>query len=182
MKQTRCLALCGVFAGLILALMWMGSLIPSMEYALPAAASMLILLLVLQLNSYWALGVYAATAALSLLLLPNKSAALLYFMFFGFYPAVKSMLERRLPAWLAWICKFIIFNVTIIAAYYFATKVFAIDLDDFGEIFGRYAKAILLVAGNLAFWIYDHMVLSAFAAIYRKRWRKKLSRLMGQFR
>jgi hypothetical protein len=28
--------------------------------------------------------------------------------------------------------------------------------------------------------MYDHMVLSVFAMLYRRRWRKKLRKLMGR--
>jgi len=180
MTKIKSLALSGVFAGLSLALMWTGSFIPSMDYALPAMAGMLTLLLVLELNSLWALGVYAAAAALSLLLLPTKGVPLLYAMFFGYYPALKSTLERRLPAWLAWICKLAAFNAAVVSAYVLATKVFNIDLDDFGETFGRWAKIVMLAVGNFSFWMYDYMVLSVFAGLYRKRWRKKLHKLMGR--
>jgi len=160
--------------------MWTGSFIPSMDYALPAMAGMLTLLLVLELKPVWALGVYAAAAALSLLLLPVKGAALLYAMFFGYFPVLKTLLERRLPKWLAWICKFAVFNAAVVSAYVLATKVFNIDLDDFGETFGRYAKAVMLAVGNVTFFVYDHMVLSVFGSLYRKRWRRKLHKLMGR--
>ncbi|MCL1951512.1 MAG: hypothetical protein FWF60_01660 [Oscillospiraceae bacterium] len=151
-----------------------------MDYALPAMAGMLTLLLVLELNTAWALGVYAAAAALSLLLLPVKGVPLLYAMFFGYYPALKSLLERKCPKWLAWLCKLAAFNAAVISAYWLATKVFNIDLDDFGETFGRYAKAVMLAMGNVTFFIYDCMVLSVFKSLYRRRWREKLHRLMGR--
>jgi len=180
MTKIKSLALSGVFAGLTLALMWTGSFIPSMDYALPALAGSLTLLLVLELDSAWAVGVYAAAAVLSLLLLPVKGVALFYAMFFGYYPALKTVLEGRLPAWLAWICKFAVFNAAVISAYTLATYVFNIDLEDFGETFGRWAKVIMLIVGNISFWMYDYMVLSVFAGLYRRRWRKKLHKLMGR--
>jgi len=180
MTKIKSLALSGVFAGLTIAVMWTGSFIPSMDYALPAMAGMLILLLVLELSCVWALGVYAAAASLSLLLLPVKGVALFYAMFFGYYPALKTVLEGRCPKWLAWVCKFVVFNAAVISAYTLATYVFNIDLEDFGETFGRWAKAIMLAVGNFSFWMYDYMVLSVFAGLYRRRWRKKLHKLMGR--
>jgi len=180
MTKIKSLALSGVFAGLTLALMWTGSFIPSMDYALPAMAGALTLLLVMELDVVWALGVYAAAAVLSLLLLPVKGVALFYAMFFGYYPALKTVLEGRLPAWLSWICKFAVFNAAVISAYMLATYVLNIDLEDFGETFGRWAKAIMLAVGNLSFWMYDYMVLSVFAGLYRRRWRRKLHKLMGR--
>ena len=169
-----------MFAGLTLAMMWTGSFIPSMDYALPAMAGGFTLLLVMELNAAWALGVYAAAAVLSLFLLPAKGVALLYAMFFGYYPVLKLFLEAKLPAWLAWACKFAVFNAAVVSAYMLATYVFNIDLDDFGETFGRWAKAIMLAVGNFSFWMYDYMVMSVFAGLYRRHWRKRLRKLMGR--
>lgn len=177
MSYTKKLALSGVFAGLALALMWIVSFVPSMDYALPAAAGMLTMLLVVEVGPSWSMGVYVVAATLALLLLPNKSAALFYAMFFGYYPALKALLERRLPVWLGWICKFAVFNGTIVSAYLLAVRVFGVDLDDFGE-FGRYAELVLLATGNLAFFVYDKMVLSVFWMLYQRRWRKKLQHLL----
>jgi hypothetical protein len=174
--NTKKLALCGVFAGLALALMWMISFVPSMDYALPAMAGMLTLLLVTEAGSAWAIGVYFAVAVLALLLLPNKGVALLYAALFGYYPVVKLQLEHRLPAWIVWMLKFLLFNAAVILAYYLAVAVFGVELDDFGETFGKYAKAVTLAIGNVAFWTYDMMILSTFAGLWKKRWRKKLQR------
>jgi hypothetical protein len=177
MTHTKKLALCGVFAGLTLALMWMVSFVPSMDYALPAMAGMLSLLLVLELNRLWAFGVYAAAALLCCLLLPAKTVALLYAVFFGYYPILKSLLEEKLPRWLEWVLKMLVFNATMVGAYLLAVELFGLDMEDFGETFGRYAKAILLAVGNMAFIVYDYFILTSFIAIYNKRWRKKLQKL-----
>jgi len=180
MPKVKSLALCGIFAGLTLALMWVFSFVPSMDYALPAAAGVLTLLLVAELGASWALGVYLAAGTLSVLLLPGRGAALFYAMFFGYYPILKSVLERRLPAALAWLCKFAVFNAAGIASYTLATRVFGIDLSDFGPAFAQYAEAFMLGVGNLAFWMYDFMILSTFLQLYRRRWQKRLRRLMGR--
>jgi len=179
-QKTKSLALCGIFAGLTLALMWVFSFIPSLDYALPAAAGLLVLVLVAELGSPWALGVYLAAGTLSVLMLPGKGAALLYAMFFGYYPILKTVLERRLPAFLAWICKFAVFNAAAVSAYVLATRVFGIDLSDFSPTFGKYAEAIMLLMGNAAFFLYDFTILSTFALLYRRRWQKRLRRIMGR--
>ena len=178
MTHTKKLALCGVFAGLSLALMWMVSFIPSMDYALPAAAGMLIFLLVLELGPAWPFGVYVATSVLSALLLPVKGVALFYIMFFGGYPVLRWFLERRLPKPLAWLCKFAVFNATMISAYFLAVWVLGVELSDFGA-FGQYAGLFMIVLGNATFVVYDAMVLASFQAIYNKRWKKKLRHLLN---
>jgi len=178
MTHVKKIALSGVFAGLSLALMWTGSFVPYMDYALPAAAGLLIVLLVAELGPVWPLGVYVAASALSALLLPNKMVALLYAMFFGYYPALRYALERKLPKWPAWLCKLALFNATMVAGYYLAVFVFKLELSDFGETFGRYAAVVMLAMGNASFLLYDAMILSSFQVLYIKRWRKRLRYLM----
>jgi len=178
--KTKSLAMSGVFAGLAIALMWVLSFVPSMDYALPAAAGMLTLVLVIELGPLWALGKFLVAGIISVLLLPNKGVALVYVIFFGYYPALKYALEQKLPAWLAWILKYILFNIAVISAYYLATKVFGFDLSDFGPTFGKYAKAVMLGMGNVGFFLYDYIILGSFTLLYKKRWKKKLRRLMGR--
>jgi len=177
MSHTKKTALCGVFTGLSLALMWTLSVIPWMDYVAPALAGMLVFVLVLHLNWRWAAAVYIASSVLAALLLPNKSIAVIYILVFGGYPLLRHALQI-LPKWLAWICKFAAFNVAMVAAYYFAVLLFGIDLAaDFGW-FGRFALLIVLGLGNLTFWLYDAFILSIFELLYRKRWQKRLRHLL----
>ena len=178
MTHTKKLALSGIFAGLSLALMWVFSFVPSLEYAIPALAGMISLLIVLELNYIWAIAMYGVAAVLSCLMLPVKGIAILYTMFFGYYPILKSLLEAKLPKWLSWICKFAAFNVTMISTYFLVTKVFGIELENFGEVFEKYANIFMLVIGNAAFFVYDLLVLSTFTMLYQRRWRKKMMNLM----
>ena len=178
MTHTKKIALSGVFTGLSLALMWTGSFVPGMDYVMPMVASMFTFVLVIELGPAWPAGVYLATSILVALLLPNKVLALIYIMFFGFYPVLRHLLQHKLPKWLAWALKLLVFNATMISAYYLAVFVFALDISDFG-LFGQYAVLFMLVAGNFAFVLYDAAILSSFEVIYIKRWRKKLRRLMA---
>jgi len=179
MSHTKKLALSGVFAGLVLAVMWVFSFVPYMDYALPAIAGMVSLLLVMEIGRVWSTAVYAASAVLCALLLPQKGVALFYIAFFGYYPILKSLLEDKLPKWLGWILKLAAFNAAMAGAYVLATRLFGIELDDFGEAFGRYAKAFMLAVGNFAYIVYDIMVLTAFTMLYNRVWRKKLRHLMN---
>ena len=178
MTNTKKLALSGIFAGLTLALMWVFSFVPSMEYALPAMASMTSLLMVLELNHIWAMAVYGVAAVLSCLLLPDKGVAVVYTLLFGYYPILKSLLEQYLPKWLSWICKFAAFSLALTGIYYLVTKVFGMEVEYIGKAFGKYALLVLLAIGNVIFFVFDLMVLSSFTMLYQRRWRKKMRHLM----
>jgi len=178
MTHTKKLALSGVFAGLTLALMWVFSFVPSLEYAIPALAGMISLLMVLELNHIWAIAVYGVAAMLSCLLLPDKGTAVVYTLFFGYYPILKSLLEQYLPKWLSWFCKFAAFNAAAIGLYFLVTKVFGLPFDNFGEAFGKYALLFMLAVLNAVFFVYDLFVLTTFTMLYERRWQKKMKHLM----
>lgn len=88
---------------------------------------------------------------------------------------IKSFLESRLPRWLEWIVKFLIFNVAMVLAYVVIIFVFGIPLDEMEE-FGKYAIPILLGMGNVVFFVYD-IALTRVISAYLHRWRKMFHRL-----
>lgn len=94
MKTSFKVALGGAVAALGLVLMFMTALIPFGTYAFPTFAGILTVVIVIEIGYGYAVAVYAATAILSFLLVPDKEAALMYAIFFGFYPILKGLIER----------------------------------------------------------------------------------------
>ena len=97
MKKTSKIALSAVFAALSVALMALVSIIPNLELALPAISGLFVAVIVIEVDKKWALGVWAAVSVLSLIVVPNKEAAIIYAVFFGYYPVLKSVLESKPP-------------------------------------------------------------------------------------
>lgn len=85
------------FAALSVALMALVSIIPNLELALPAISGLFVAVIVIEVDKKWALGVWAAVSLLSLIVVPNKAAAIIYAVFFGYYPVLKSVLESKTP-------------------------------------------------------------------------------------
>lgn len=180
MKQSSKVALGGMVAALSVALMFLTA-IPAMTFALPALAGALLILVVIEIHKRWAFMVYVAVAILALLMVPDRSAAVMYAMFFGYYPVIKALLESKLPKALEWVCKLAVFNMAIVAAYCVITFAFGIPLDEldfFSEkgIPVAAALAILLTAANLIFLLYD-FALSKTVDAYLHRWRKRFLRI-----
>lgn len=86
----------GIVSALSLVLMISVAVIPFLTYALPAAAGMLIVFMVIETDKKWAFGVYAAVAILGVLLVPDKEVAVMYIAFFGYYPILKAVMESKL--------------------------------------------------------------------------------------
>ena len=76
-KKSSKTAVGGVITALSIVLMFLTSVIPTLTYALPAAAGFLITLIVIEIDKKWALGVYVAVSLLSVLLIADKEAAVI---------------------------------------------------------------------------------------------------------
>lgn len=151
-------------------------------YALPAMAGMLTMFCVVELNRKWSIGVYTAVSLISLLLVPNKEAAIMYVAFFGYYPIVKSVFESKLPKIPEYICKFLIFNLSVICAYAVLIKLLGMPFDELMGIteddglLKRFAVPVMLLLGNLVFIVFD-IALTRIVTSYLRVWQKKLKKL-----
>ena len=102
---------------------------------------------------------------LSLLLLPNKFGAVVYFAFAGFYPILKERLER-VPGLVCLVLKLVIFNLCMLAMYGVACALSLV-------INAEAALWMIGVTLNLLFVVYD-IALTRLIGTYLRVWRKKL--------
>ncbi len=170
-------AFCGIVSALSVVVMF-GSLIPSFAYAVPAAAGILIYTAGEQLGKKWAYLSYLVVSLLSFILIPELEADFFFLTFFGYYPTLRSDLQRirgRLPRLLA---KLAIFNAAAVLTYQILCALLSAEQMLEGmEDFGAYAVYILWAAGNIAFLLYDFF-LGAVCGLYDSFLRPKLNRLM----
>lgn len=152
----------GIGAGLIVVLLLCSSLLPFLEYTIPAAGALIIFFICKECSPKTAAGCYAASAILAVLLIPNKEAAILYALFFGYYPIFREFVQTRLPKLVRGILKFLVFDLTMIASY--ALLIFVFGLDELWEEINlgmQYGAVILLFLGNISFWLFDVLLLRA---------------------
>lgn len=144
---------------------------------LPAMAGLITLFCVIELSRGWAFGVYAATSALSIIVVPNKEAVILYVLFFGYYPIIKGLIEGKIKSRvLEYVIKVLIFNVAVFAAEYIFFKVMNIPLTEFldveeGTFLAKYAILILFALANVMFFFLDFLY-TASVTLYLNRWQK----------
>lgn len=174
-KKSSKTAVGGIVTALSIVLMFLTSIIPSMTYALPAAAGILLSLIVIEIDKRWSLGVYAAVSLLSILLIADKEAAVMYIMFFGYYPVLKGVFEGKLNPVLSWVLKFTVFNIGIVLATLITIYVFNIPFDEM-ERYGKWAAVLLLALGNVVFLIYD-FALTNLIKLYLLKWRKTFRKI-----
>lgn len=165
-------ALCGVLSALSLVLMMFTTVIPVGTYALPVMAGILLVSVVIEFNTKWALAVYFAVSVLSLLLSGDKEAVLYFIAFFGFYPIVKSYIEKIKSKILQWALKYALFNACMVSAFYIGIYLLGVPLDSF-DILGYNLPLVFLFIGNIVFFLYDRCV-NVVIINYITKWRNKL--------
>ena len=106
---------------------------------------------------------YGATGLLGLILLPAKSGAVLYLLFFGLWPMMKSLLERLNSRFLEWAGKLAVFNVILSVCWFGLRSLFLPFLPPVLD-----AGWMVYAAGNVAFVIYD-LGFSKLIAFYVAR-------------
>ena len=151
----RKMAVGGMLAALAVVLMSLGGLIPMATYVCPMLA-MLILQLVLQLCGRrigWAW--YGAVAILSVLLGPDKEGAAV-FVFLGYYPLVKPLLDRTR---LKWLWKLVLFNTATVVMYWLLMHLFGMAqlASEFAGM-GYVMLGLTLVMGNVTFLLIDRIL------------------------
>lgn len=168
-------ALGGVATALSMVLMLIAGVTSTLVYAIPMFVGMLLIVLVIETGKGLATAVYIAVSILSLLILGNKEAAIMYVAFFGYYPILKGIIERYSKTVLSWIIKYMVFNIAMVGAYFIITKIFMISFEDIAS-FGKWALPLLLFAGNVVFAMYD-VLLTRLITIYFYRWQKYFKRV-----
>lgn len=174
MKNSVKVSLGGVVAALSLVLMLLCSVIPFGTYAFPTFAGILLVVIVINLGYGWAFAVYFVTAVLSMLLVTDKEAALYYTAFLGFYPIIKSVIERVPSKVIQYIVKYVLFNVCVIAAFYVGLFLLNIPKESF-NLFGVYLPWVFLLFGNVFFIIYD-LCVTRLVTLYLLKWHNRLNK------
>lgn len=166
-KETKALALAAMLAAAELVLLLLASVVPTGRLALTAIAGTINIVTLLECGKRYTLLVYIAVSALSAILLPLKLLAVLYIAFFGYYPLVKSLLERLGKLRLEWLLKVLIllFALTITVLLYRYGFAGGITLFD---------NALWLVyAGSLVVFVIYDLALTRLVEYYLNRKNKQ---------
>lgn len=164
-NQAKSIATGGMLAALAMVVMCLGGLIPIATYVCPMLCA-LVLQFVLRLcgkRIAWAW--YMAVAVLSLLLAPDKEAAVI-FVFLGYYPLIKPRLDA-LP--LSWLFKLLFFNLMILASYGVLIYVLGLTavLEEFAAL-GTVMTVVTLLMGNVVLFLLDLVLAKIHRLLHKK--------------
>lgn len=153
----------GVLAALGIVVLYLAAIAPMGRLGIVAVAGLMPAAAVV--SSGFSAGVfcYAATGILGVILVPDKSAAVLYLLFFGLYPLVKCVIERLRKAPLEWLLKLAFFNAALTVCWFFFQAMLLSGLPAFfAQLWALY------LVGNLVFAVYD-FGFSKLIALYAAR-------------
>lgn len=172
-RQSYTIAFCALMAALGTALMTTGGLIPIATYCSPLLAGILLLPVLYEFGKREGWMVWAATAALSLILSPDKEAGSMY-LFLGWYPILKPAFDGIRPRTLSYLAKIAVFTLAFAAMYALLYFVFQLDqvIEDMQELSLMLNLALdgLLVVVML---LYD-FILGRLWLLYHYRLRPRL--------
>lgn len=128
-------------------LLLLANVLPAGRLALLAVSSFPVCAALLMYGRGWAAGVYALVSLLGMLLFPG-TAAIAFAAFFGYYPVVKSVLERMHNTALMWVLKYALYALVFILYWILASRMLLLEP-------GTMPVYLLAIAGAAAFYVYD---------------------------
>lgn len=162
MERNFKITLCGIAAALSAVFMLL-SYFPYFTYAVPAITGLLTMMLVIEINVKWAFASYLAASVL-IFIFAEPESKLMYICLFGYYPIVKSLIERIGSFVAEWLLKLSVFNAAVLTVYYVFAGLFGISLEDMAFL-GKYGIYIFLIIANFVFVFYD-IAVSRSATVY----------------
>ena len=173
MKKSRKMALTGMLCALAVVIMMLGGVIPLATFCCPALAGLMLIPVFVECGEKLSWCAYAAIAALSLILCPDKEAALLL-AFIGYYPILRWRLDQLRSSRLRVVAKLGVFNLAVLAMYALSILVLQMDqiLREYQEMGLALTIACLLV-GNVTLLLYDRLI-AIMTALYVNRLRGRL--------
>ena len=173
MKKSRKMALTGMLCALAVVIMMLGGFIPLATFCCPALAGLMLITVFVECGEKLSWCAYAAIAALSLILCPDKEAALLL-AFIGYYPILRWRLDQLRSRLLRVVAKLGVFNLAVLAMYALSILVLQMDqiLREYQEMGLALTVACLLV-GNVTLLLYDRLI-AIMTALYVNRLRGRL--------
>lgn len=113
-EKTKRLTVCAMLSALGVVLLYLGSMVEVLDMSMAVLVSLLAVFAVIEYGGAAPWLVYGVTGTLSLILMSHQpTPALMYLLFFGYYPILKEKLEKC-PRILSWVLKEAVFHVALI--------------------------------------------------------------------
>ena len=149
-RKTRGITLGALFSALSAACLYIASVWPTGQLGFAAFSSLFVAAAIIEIGLVSGIYVFAVSSAIGMLLAPDKAAPLLFVLFFGYYPVVKSLIERIKPPVVMWFLKLLVFNVSLTVIWLFMKVLF------FGFLENTPGALLIFLFGNAVFVLFDY--------------------------
>ena len=167
-RQLKYLTVSAMLAALGVILLGLGSLVEVLDLTFAVISSLLVVYAVIEMGHAYPWLIWLVTSVLSVLLLPQKSPALFYGLFAGFYPILKEKIER-LPRLFSFLLKTAVFHVCLAAICVLLKLFFPASLEEYSK---PWMLALLWGLAFFTFWVYDY-ALSRIITLYLLRFQHR---------
>ena len=116
--ESQKIALCGMLGALSVVLLLLGSALQIGTYAAPMLAAFLLIPVLEEYGTRYALTLYVCVAILAVLFVPETELALFYVLVMGYYPVLRVKLNGVKSTLLRWVLKFAVFNAGTVLVYF----------------------------------------------------------------
>lgn len=167
-------ALGGIISSLCMLSMFAVVVMPFLYLTMPMIAGALITIIAVEVNKSWAFLTYAAVGLLSIFVIPNKEASLIFILLFGYYPIINELIDKLKSRFLRIAVKFVVFNIVAVADYYATLYILGIsDMTEDFAMFGKLGIYIFWALCNVIFFVYDY-ALKGCIEVYVKILKPKI--------
>ena len=163
-KKTRSIALSGLFSALCISSLFVSSVWPTGQLGTVAFSSLFVAAAVIELGVFHGTSVFAISSALGMLMLPNKSVLIIFIAFFGYYPILKIIIEKKLPVPVQWVLKVAVFDCSFSVIWFLLRRF----LPSFADNYLRINIFVIYLCVNAVFVLFDYGY-SKLLTLYKSR-------------
>ena len=149
-KKTRNLSLSALFTAFAVISLYIASIWPTGQLGLTAVASLFVTAAIIESGISYGIYVYIVSSAISMLIVPNRLTPVLFILFFGYYPVIKSLIEKLKYKILQILTKLLVFNISFIIIYYLFSELIIAFIRFDLNVF------IIFLIGNIIFLLFDY--------------------------
>ena len=148
--KTSKIARVALLAAAALVLLIIAGFAPSAQLGLTAVAGVASALAVIHAGIGSGFACWAVVSVLGFIIVPTKGCAVMYAMFFGVYPVLKSLIERIGTLWIEWVIKLVLFNAVLSVCIFALKTLFFAGAEEILKFI-----PVLYIGGSIVFVIYD---------------------------
>ena len=177
MRKTKKLALASLCAALSVVFLSVGALLEVLDMSAALLASFLVLFCLLEMGYRFASSVFAVTALLSVILMPQNTAPWMFALLFGYLPISKFGFEKLCGKVLSWIPKLIVFNAFYAAVIFLLGGLLGFTVENAFGISPHLVYIAFFAVGNLTHLLCD-ILYGRLARIYLFKFRERFARFL----